>query len=165
MIRKLIGFFILIASCYFSLNQVFPNFHDVEYNMTVGPLSIGIVAFISIPTALGLSYSLVQQKDFPVRLIVTALIAEYIILYFINSSLVYDAIEIFSLTIGTFLIITGKYGVEAFSFILSPVKKFLKSIGLNIPLPIIAGISLIPIFLIGFECFDLLREYYRQTQK
>ena len=164
MIRKLIGFCILIASWYFSINQIFPNFHDVEY-MTVGPLSIGIVAILFISTALGLSYSLVQHKDFPVRLIVTALIAEYIIFKFGNPFFLYAIIELFNLTIGTFLIITGKYGVEAFSFILSPVKKFLKSIGLNIPLPIIAGISLIPIFIIGFECYDLLREYYRQTQK
>ena len=164
MIRKLIGFCILIASWYFSINQIFPNFHDVEY-MTVGYLKIGILAFLFIPTALGLSYSLVQQKDFPVRLIVTALIAEYIIFKFrgTNAFLLYDITELFNLTIGTFLIITGKYGIEAFTFVLSPIKKFLKSIGLNIPLPIIAGISLIPIFIIGFECFDLLRKYYKQT--
>jgi hypothetical protein len=129
--------------------------------MTVGPLNIGIVAILSISTALGVSYSLVQQKDFPVRLIVTSLIAEYIIFKFRNPFFLYDLIELFNLTIGTFLIITGKYGVEAFSFVLSPIKKFFKSIGLNIPLPVIAGISLIPIFIIGFECFDWLREYYR----
>ena len=61
-----------------------------------------------------------------------------------------------TLCIGTFLVIIGKNGAKFFSFILSPIKNFLRSIGVKATIPIIAGILVIPI---GLAAIEYLEQY------
>lgn len=94
-----------------------------------------------------------QKQNYPVQLVISVIISASVI-YSLRSDYYYYSLSYISypeLRIGTFLILTGRYGAEAFTFILSPIQRFLKSIEIKLPLPIMTALLLIPIGVFGLE--------------
>ena len=63
------------------------------------------------------------------------------------------------LYLAAILVLVGELRSKFFCFILSPVQKFLQSIGIKATIPIIAGVLFVPFSLWGFVFLDWLEEY------
>ena len=150
MFKRIIGFFLLLPIWYYV----------VQHNSIDGSLDTYFyIREVLIILALGLSYSLAQKKNYPVQLVITAIVSAIIVYhvkdgYYLNTI---SLIFLFTLLSGTFFVLAGDYGVRAFTFILFPFQKFLRSIGIRVSISIIAGVLLIPIGIGGIKLFQLIR--------
>ena len=153
-VPRIVGLLLLVPVWYSAFNPIFPDGQLVENVL----LHIFLIVLI-----LGLSYSILHRQDYPVQAIVTILIAEFIV-YKLKTENFYRAdmwLGVFDLYLGTILVLAGENGAKFFCFILSPIQNFLRNIGINVSIPIIAGVLVIPIGLIGLEFAEWWEEYRR----
>ena len=152
-VPRFVGLLLLVLIWYSAFNPLLPE--SIVENPPVHVLLVVL--------ALGLSYSILHKKDYPVQAILTLLIAEYIV-YRIKAEDYYKTdswIGFSTLRIGTLLVLAGERGANFFCFVLSPIQNFLRSIGIKVTIPVIAGILVIPIGLVGLEFVEWWEEYRR----
>ena len=106
---------------------------------------INIFVFYStLIVSLGLAYSLIHIKKYPIQLVSVVLIVQFILyLIFreaINIGNINELMLSFDLVFGAIFVIVGPKIGEAFTFVLSPIQKYIYSIGLKFSIPVIAGI-------------------------
>lgn len=153
-VPRILGLLLLLPIWYYASHPILPDKWIIE--------SIPIRVLL-IVLALGLSYSILHKQDYPVQAISSLLIAEYI-LYQLKAEDYYRTeiwIGFLTLRIGTLLVLAGENGAKFFCFILSPIQNFLRNIGINVTIPVIAGILVIPIGLVGLEFIEWWQEYRR----
>lgn len=152
-VPRIVGLLLLLPIWYYANHPILPDKWIIE--------SIPIRVLL-IVLALGLSYSILHRQDYPVQAISSLLIAEYI-LHRLKED--YDKtdpwIGFLTLYLGILLVLAGEHGARFFCFILSPIQNFLRNIGINVTIPVIAGILVIPIGLVGLEFVEWWQEYRR----
>lgn len=142
----ILGILTLISVWYFFI--IVSADSEIESLIFLGLLTLGM----------GLAYSFLHQKDYPVQVILVVLVVEFILYQIFGQGtrrIIFGAnIILINLYSGTVLVIFGSIFSKAVTLILSPVQKFFQSIGLNFSIPVTAGILS---FIISFV---LLSFYY-----
>lgn len=117
-----------------------------------------LISLCLVTLGMGLAYSFLYQKNYPVQVILVILVVEFILYQIFGQRTQQIAfvarIYLINLLLGTVLVIFGSIIGKAVTFILSPVQKIFQSIGLNFSIPVTAGILS---FIISFV---LLSFYY-----
>lgn len=117
-----------------------------------------LISLCLVTLGMGLAYSFLHRKDYPVQVILVVLVVEFILYQIFGQGtqqITFRAnILVINLLLGTVLVIFGSIIGKAVTFILSPVQKIFQSIGLNFSIPVTAGILS---FIISFV---LLSFYY-----
>lgn len=158
---KLFGLFLLLPIWFYAMNPVVLGIVFLDSKLIRGILII---------LGLGLSYSLFHEKPFPAYFILTLLCSEFIA-YEMESVDYYRFHQVLYLTnlySGTILVISGQYATNFFTFILSPIHNFLKTIKINIPIAVIAGILILPFLLLSsnfWEWWENYRLYQRNINR
>lgn len=148
---KIIGIIVLVFAYVFIFLSAYSNleiFNSVNPNF----LDPRTIIFILL---LGVSYSLLHQKNYPTQAVLSVLIVEMLVYLMKHSYSVEIEIITLNFLVAPFLVIGGNYTEKFFRFILSPIQNFLASIGLNFTIPVIAGILFFPICLIYVELYVL----------
>lgn len=113
--------------------------------------------------ALGVSYCLFNSKSYPVKFIAAVITVAYIAYRLTVKDFFYAGGTIYSLNlyIGFVLVIAGVYVERLFSYILTPVKNFLRRVvNSNIPIPILAAILFVfPFCFAAPEVIDWWEDY------
>lgn len=149
---KLLGILVLVIIWKFPLKPEYLGVNTILFSI------------FYIILLLGISYSIYNKEGYPIKAVVSSLIAFFIIHQTKSRAHAFapQVMYLFNLYVGTVLVLGGQFTVKTFRFILSPVKNYINNLGLTIPIPIIANILLIPFEMIFVELsFYVIRFYIR----
>lgn len=154
-LKKIIGILILIPIWFYAANPIIPGGF-----VSASPEDYTVKGTVTL-LVLGLSYCLFNNKDYPVKFILTAIISNLIAykLKINDDSQAGEVIYTMNLYIGVILVLTGNYGINFFIAILTPIQLFLESVKINLPMSIIAGILIFPIAYIAPEIHGWWHNY------
>lgn len=102
------------------------------------------VFYLGTLLGLGLIYSLLHQKKYPVQVILVVIAVEFILKQLEGqgvSRVLFNFLVInVNLYLGTLFAVFGPHIAKVFTSVLSPLQRYFNSIGLKMSIPVIAGI-------------------------
>lgn len=143
--NKVLGILILFGSL--SLSIVLGKRADTSS-------SEALIIYAGFIMAMGLAYTIIHREKYPLKVVLVVLVVEFILLkIFEDDARLWEVrvelIRYSTIAAMVFTLIGPTIG-KAFTFILSPLQRYLQSIGLKFDIPVIAGIIG---FIIGFILF------------